>query len=154
MSKRQHCWKSAVLALLCLGSMQWVEAGRWWAAPEWSQPLPPVDVTPLASALVDPQVRLVERSRGHIPSPPDAPSAHASAIAVLPDGDLLAYWWAGQRESAPDVRVYMSRYSAGLWSSPVAVIEREALGLEIGFGIRRLGNPVPWVVGRRPAWCT
>lgn len=145
MSKVQHCWKSAVLALLCLGSMQWVEAGRWNAAPELPQAAPPTNAAPPASERSGTQVLLVEHSRGRIPSPPDAPTAHASAIAALPGGDLLAYWWAGQYESAPDVRVYMSRFTAGQWSAPVAVVDREALGAEVGFGIRRIGNPVPWV---------
>jgi predicted neuraminidase len=145
MSKRPHCWKSAVLALLCLGSMHWVEAGRWSSAAGRAPAALSVDSAGEATWLVEPKVLLVERSRGRIPSPPGAPSAHASSIAVLPGGDLLAYWWAGARESAPDVQVYMSRYAAGQWSAPVAVVERKALGAEIGFGIRRLGNPVPWV---------
>mgnify|MGYP001359789496 CR=1 FL=1 len=66
-------------------------------------------------------------------------------MAALPNGDLLAYWWAGKHESAPDVRVFMSRYSGGAWSPPIAVVERNALGAELGHGIRRLGNPVVWV---------
>jgi len=138
-------WMPLGLALVCLLSMKWVEAHRWEAQE-------PADVSPLAAGQSKAdgagrglRFRLVERSHRHIPSPPGAPSAHANAIAALPNGDLLAYWWAGQRESAPDVRIFMSRFSAGQWSAPAAVVERQALGGELGHGVRRLGNPVPWV---------
>jgi predicted neuraminidase len=88
---------------------------------------------------------LVERSAGSLPTPPGVPAAHASALAALPNGDLLACWWAGQRESAPDVRLYVARFRGGQWSAPQAVVDRDSLGRALHLGVRRIGNPVLWV---------
>jgi len=49
---------------------------------------------------------------------PPVPAAHASTITGLPDGDLLASWFGGSRESAPDVCIYTSRFHKGQWSAP------------------------------------
>src|SRR5688500_6720667 len=48
-------------------------------------------------------------------------SAHSSAICALPSGDLLAVWYGGSREGAPDVALFTSRLPAGKseWSKPV-----------------------------------
>ncbi len=86
-------------------------------------------------------------SSGLIPAPDGAPSAHASTLAQLPSGELLALWWAGARESAPDVAIYASRWNGARWSAPRRVVERHQLGRQLGFGVRRLGNPVVWVAG-------
>lgn len=50
---------------------------------------------------------------------PPVPAVHASTITALPGGDLLAAWFGGSRESAPDVCIYTSLYQDGKWSSPV-----------------------------------
>jgi len=49
---------------------------------------------------------------------PPVPAAHASTITSLPDGDLLASWFGGSRESAPDVCIYTSRFHKGRWAVP------------------------------------
>jgi predicted neuraminidase len=41
------------------------------------------------------------------------PTCHASTICELPDGDLLAAWFAGSREGAPDSCILGSRLPAG-----------------------------------------
>ena len=46
------------------------------------------------------------------------PSAHASNIVELRDGDLLASWFGGTAESRPDVAIWSSRFSGGKWSAP------------------------------------
>jgi predicted neuraminidase len=48
------------------------------------------------------------------------PSAHASTIAETKDG-LVAAWFGGTRERAPDVGIWMSRRVAGRWSPTVEV---------------------------------
>jgi len=88
------------------------------------------------------QVALDELSTGLIPMPPGVPSAHASALAALPNNELLALWWAGSRESGPDVKVYASRWSAGAWGPSREISSRDSLGAMLGFGVRRIGNPV------------
>lgn len=91
-----------------------------------------------------PGVKLTERSASLIPMPPNVPSAHASAMAPLSDGRMIAFWWAGSRESGPDVKVYASRWAEGKWSQPWKVASRDSLGSALGFGVRRIGNPVAW----------
>lgn len=52
---------------------------------------------------------------------PPVPAAHASTITALPGGELLAAWFGGSRESAPDVCIYTSRFQKGKWSAPEIV---------------------------------
>jgi predicted neuraminidase len=47
------------------------------------------------------------------------PSAHASTIVELPDGDLMAAWFGGTAEGNPDVAIWGARHSNGKWSAPV-----------------------------------
>ena len=50
------------------------------------------------------------------------PSCHASTIAETPDGTLVAAWFGGTRESAPDVGIWSARKEkGGAWSAPVEV---------------------------------
>jgi predicted neuraminidase len=99
---------------------------------------------PVASAQTPSAVTLTEISRAIIPMPPGVPSAHASALAQLPHGDLISFWWAGSRESGPDVKVYASRWRNGQWSNNWVVASRDSLGQALGHGVRRIGNPVAW----------
>ena len=48
------------------------------------------------------------------------PSAHASTIADTRDG-LIAAWFGGARERAPDVGIWVSRRVGGRWTAPVEV---------------------------------
>lgn len=50
------------------------------------------------------------------------PSAHASTIVELKNGDLLAAWFGGTHENAPDVAIWASRRTAGKWSAPFELI--------------------------------
>ncbi|MYM35814.1 hypothetical protein GTP44_03440 [Duganella sp. FT50W] len=112
--------------------VRWSRAARHHAKPDPVSTAAPVPVT------------LTELSRAIIPMPKGVPSAHASALAELPHGDLISFWWAGSRESGPDVQVYASRWSNGRWSDNWVVASRESLGAALGHGVRRIGNPVAW----------
>ncbi len=48
------------------------------------------------------------------------PICHASTI-VETDKGLIAAWFGGTHEKAPDVGIWMSRYAAGKWSKPIEV---------------------------------
>ncbi|WP_229668730.1 sialidase family protein [Edaphobacter acidisoli] len=47
------------------------------------------------------------------------PSSHASTIVELKNGDLMAAWFGGTHERAPDVAIWSSRNVHGVWSQPI-----------------------------------
>jgi predicted neuraminidase len=69
---------------------------------------------------------------------------HASSITTLPDGDLMAVWFAGTREGAADVEIRGSRFTSahGEWGEEVVLATRESTQRGTGKLIRKLGNPV------------
>src|SRR5471030_2987219 len=52
--------------------------------------------------------------------PPTA-SCHASTIAEVQPGTLVAAWFGGTREGHSDVGIWVSRSEKGSWSNPVEV---------------------------------
>lgn len=91
----------------------------------------------------------VTGAKGHIPMPQGAMAAHASALLVMPDNHpdaLMAFWFAGDRESAPNVQIASASFNRASqsWSEARFVVNRHAVGAQLGFGVRRLGNPVAW----------
>ena len=91
----------------------------------------------------------VTGAKGHIPMPQGAMAAHASALLVMPDKHpdaLMAFWFAGDRESAPNVQIASASFNRASqsWSEARFVVNRHAVGAQLGFGVRRLGNPVAW----------
>jgi len=52
------------------------------------------------------------------------PSSHASTIVELKNGDLMAAWFGGTHERAPDVAIWGARCVKDVWSAPVE-LERE-----------------------------
>lgn len=132
--------KAWVLAAVCLA----VSGGAEWL--RWNSSAPAQIAVPLSVAPApERSFTLTPLSTTTIPMPPGVPAAHASALAALPNGELLACWWAGQRESAPDVRLYMARWRDGRWSEARAIVDRETLGRALHMGVRRIGNPALWV---------
>lgn len=115
------------------------------------EPVAPTAVWPAAN--VAPGATLVLQSAGRIPMPANAPAAHASTLLALPPGQpaaLQAYWFAGSRESGPDVQIATSQFDRATqqWSPATYVVNRHAAGAQLGFGLRRLGNPVAWRDGQ------
>lgn len=114
------------------------------------------DVTPLAHA-VWPTVEKVAVSghfvpigRGHIPMPANTPAAHASSLLTMPAAHpsaLMAFWFAGTRESAADVQIAASFFDRATqqWSEARFVVDRHVMAEQLGFGVRRLGNPAAWL---------
>lgn len=89
-------------------------------------------------------------SGGFIPMPPATPSAHASNLLAMPAGSsavVSAFWFAGTRESAPDVQIAASQFdrATGQWLPAKFVVNRHTVGEALGFGVRRIGNPVAWL---------
>ncbi len=54
-------------------------------------------------------------------------SCHASTLALVPGGDIVAAWFAGTQEGANDVRIWYSRRSGERWSSPRPILAAEPL---------------------------
>ena len=91
--------------------------------------------------------------RGELPMPPHTPAAHASNLLVMPQDHhaaLTAFWFAGDRESAPNVQIAASQWNRTLqqWTPAQFVVNRHVLGQQLGYGVRRLGNPVAWLDAR------
>ena len=74
-----------------------------------------------AGPVVDPQPLLDQGAVAEFVFEDDRPfkQCHASSIVQTASGDLIAVWFAGTRESDPDVGIWMSRREAGKWSAPV-----------------------------------
>ena len=133
-----------VLASVVIGGVDW-----------WLRP-----VAPTPSQAVWPQVgaatavaRWTSVASGTIPMPEGAAAAHASTLLVMPEGSaavLTAFWFAGDRESAANVQIAASQWERATqrWSAARLVVNREALGTQLGWGVRRLGNPVAWLDGQ------
>lgn len=54
-------------------------------------------------------------------------NCHASTLAALPDGQLLAAWFAGTKEGSGDTAVWLARRCQGRWSAPRRVIAEPGL---------------------------
>jgi predicted neuraminidase len=130
-----------LIALLCIAAALAATAAETW---RWSRAALHHERPATLSHTGAPVSGVTELSHAIIPMPEGVPSAHASSLASLPDGGLIAFWWAGSRESGPDVKVYASRWSHGKWSKNWEVASRDSLGQALGYGVRRIGNPVAW----------
>ena len=92
-------------------------------------------------------------SRSVLPMPAGVAAAHASSLLVLPPSHpdhartaIMAFWFAGTRESAADVNIVASRLDRATreWSPAFTVVDRHQAGQALGVRLRRLGNPVGW----------
>ncbi len=111
----------------------------WWMAreeaaksfPGFAMPAPPaVDELPFfVSAPVNPASA--------------QPKVHSGTLAELPDGRLVAAWYAGSGEGARDVVIELSvRAPDGSWSEPRAIFSRESVAAALQRHVHSLGNPL------------
>ena len=73
------------------------------------------------------------------------PSAHVSSICELLGGRMAVVWYAGSREGARDVALYVSSRDAGLtnaWTTPVSAGTHEAAGDETFRYVKKVGNAI------------
>jgi predicted neuraminidase len=71
-------------------------------------------MTPGVAGAQHPAVRSAEFLNEHAPYP----QCHASTIAEVAPGRLVAAWFGGTREGAPDVGVWVTRFESGRWTEP------------------------------------
>ena len=82
--------------------------------------------------------------------PPNTPAAHASALLAMPTGHaaaVMAFWFAGSRESGADVQIFSSQFDRKTesWTPAQVTVNRWQKSVQLGHGLRRLGNPVAWL---------
>jgi len=77
---------------------------------------------------------------------PPYPQCHASTIAEVPPGRLVAAWFGGTREGAPDVGIWVTRLESGRWTDPVEV----ANGVQPDGTRHPTWNPVLFAVPGQP----
>jgi len=141
MRLRDHPYRFSLVLLATLGLLALDLCQRG------ATPLPP---QPRAVLGKEHPPALHLQAQGHIPMPPNAAAAHASALLAMPKDSpavLTAFWFAGDRESAPNVQIAAAQFdrASQRWSAPRYLVNRHAVGKELGFGLRRLGNPVAWI---------
>jgi hypothetical protein len=130
-------------ALLLLALALLLDGWQRPAAPSAAQAVFPAAAQTVAATL-QPQ------AAGKIPMPAGAAAAHASNLLAMPAGGpaaLTAFWFAGDRESAPNVQIAASQFdrASQQWLPARYVVDRHVMGEQLGFGLRRLGNPVAWL---------
>jgi predicted neuraminidase len=69
--------------------------------------------------------------------------AHSATLAELPDGTLVAAWYAGSGEGARDVTIQMAtRRADGIWSPPRQIFDRQSVADSMQRFVLSLGNPL------------
>ncbi len=131
--------------LLALGLCAAVTALDVWQR----VPVPPAPRATWPAVTASAGGPLILQAAGRIPMPVGAAAAHASSLLALPadhPAALQAYWFAGSRESGPDVQIAMSQFDRATqqWSPASYVVNRHEAGAQLGHGLRRIGNPVAW----------
>ena len=141
--RRSACGRGVVGLVACAALVVWDVGQRAHAPTEaravWSAPQAMSDTS-----------AWVNDGGGLIPMPVNTPAAHASTLVAMPAGSasvISAFWFAGSRESGPDVQIAASQFDRATqqWSPASVVVNRNDLATQLGFGVRRLGNPVAWV---------
>jgi predicted neuraminidase len=119
------------LLALALNALPWFEQGA--RTPRFATP------EPVHSGSGTP----VFREEFIDPDPPHAMS-HVASITELPNGDLATAWYAGSREGAGDVAIYLSTRSRadGRWSPPRAIVTRESAARDVNRYVKKVGNAV------------
>ena len=119
--------------------------------PELTAPNSIATFHPVVSAAAD---AIPSFTESWVTPPGHTGMAHSSAICALPSGDLLAVWYGGSREGAPDVSIFTSRLPAGAtkWTTPVTAMDRAMAENELDRVIKKIGNAVIFPDGAGSLW--
>jgi predicted neuraminidase len=82
------------------------------------------------------------------------PMAHVASIAELPNGRLAAAWYAGSREGAGDVAIFLSTRMPEdtTWSAPRAIVTRESAARDLNRYVKKVGNSVVFADSAGKLW--
>ena len=146
-------WKFTGLLFLAtlVSSLDYWSRPNFIASPQGAWSAPSFSAFPTSSASQPVHWKL--EAQGAVPMPAGMPVAHASSLLAMPahhPAAMTIFWFSGDRESAPNVEIAASQYqrSTQQWTPARLVVNRFAVGAQLGWGIRRLGNPVPWIDGK------
>lgn len=118
----------------------------WWAAREDARNAFPGFVATQATASSADEAPVFET--GVINPDSRLAKAHSASLVEMPDGSLVAAWYAGSAEGAADVGIYLARRgSDGRWSEPWLSLKRERVMSDLRRNVVSLGNPVLLVDG-------
>ncbi|WP_150641685.1 sialidase family protein [Pseudomonas fluorescens] len=134
----------AYLALSCLF------AGAWFTHPA---------ATHSSFALMNPAMAVAEQVAKPIYTSRFASSGlvdfvHSSAVTALPDGSLMAVWFAGSREGSADVQVRSALFNAKTseWGAEQVLATRDSTQQGTRKYIRKLGNPIIALAPDKRLW--
>lgn len=86
--------------------------------------------------------------------------AHCPSICQLSDGRLATVWYAGSREGAKDVSIWLSRSDNPKkpsdtnidWEPPRALVDRQSASAELSRYVKKVGNPIIFTDHRDRTW--
>ena len=138
----------SIALLLCLcadAAWRWGDSSAVVTPPRFAVTPSPDPVLQCAPPLIWQQ--------GRLSMPADTPAAHASTLVALDDRhplaahkSMVAFWFAGTRESGSDVGIAAATYDRqqANWDAAQWVVTRDMLQAQLGVAVRRIGNPVAW----------
>lgn len=71
---------------------------------------------------------------------------HAISVVALKSGGLRAFWYEGEHELAPDVKIFSAVFDGTGWSTPVAIVDSAQTRAASGRRVKSLGNTIAWRV--------
>lgn len=141
-------------------SLLMASAGLLWG---WPRPDRTAITTSKDSFLIEPldphdePARFVSAYIGH-----EKPLgiAHSPSICQLPDGRFATVWYAGSREGAKDVGIWMSRsptqnpdgMSDADWEKPRLIVDRQSSTAELTRYVKKVGNSVIFADAQKRTW--
>ena len=142
-------WRGAALAAIVAATV-WAAWPGLQAAPPAGFVVPPADTGGQPAGGNDGTPRLVSA----IINATDPPRVHAASVAALPDGRLFAAWFGGEREGSTDVKVYGAFHepASDRWSGQMVVASPEQTSRDLGHLVRKMGNPVAFMVPSGELW--
>ena len=80
-----------------------------------------------------------------LPQPQFLLAAHSATVTVLPNGHLLALWFAGSHEGKADVKIWQSQFDGDKWSMAKIAVSPMMIAKATHRYIKKVGNPVVYL---------